>query len=127
MKVFCGYHVTEGGELFSLKTGMKKYTWINKGRCGLYERVQFIVNGKPKNYYVHRIVAQMYLPNWDETLEVDHLNGNTLDNSASNMSMKTRSENALAYHEMVRKVIRNTNCIVKQGKKKPSYTAGEIT
>lgn len=125
-KIFHGYYVTEEGELYSIKTGNKKYTWLNKGRSGLYERAQFIVNGKPKNFYVHRIVAQMYLPDWDETMEVDHNDEDTLNNHWINLRMKTTTDNQIAHQDkkdgmlgvMVYKYLRNTNCVFKYGEMK---------
>lgn len=126
MKFFKGYHTTPDGELYSLKTGLKKYTWHNQGRTSQYERVQFIVDGKPKNFYVHRIVAMLYCPEYCETLEVNHIDGDTLNNKATNLEMMNRSQNQIHYHELkVIKTIRNTRCIVKSGIKRV-YSAGEI-
>lgn len=119
MKTFKGYYVTTSGELYSMKTGAKKYTWHNKGRTSAYERVQFIVDGKPKNFYVHRIMAQLYLPDFDESLEVNHIDGNTLNNDISNLEVMTRSQNQQAYCNavMIYKILRNTKCIFKEGKR----------
>jgi hypothetical protein len=115
MKIFKGYYVTDQGEFYSLKTGLKKYTWHNQGRCNAYERIQFIVDGKPKNYYVHRIVASLYWKGWSEELEANHKNGNTLDNRAANIDGMTRSQNAT---HMIKMKMRGTNCIFKQGEQK---------
>ena len=126
MKVFNNYHVSTEGELYSLKTGDKKYTWQNKGRSSKYERVQFIVDGKPKNFYVHRIVAMVYLKNYSPELEVNHINGNTLDNRVENLEMVTSSENSSKYYEIkVHKILKRSRRIFKTGIVK-LYTAGEI-
>lgn len=120
-KIFCGYYVTPEGELYSLKTGERKYTWMNRGRAALYERVQFWVDGKKKNYYVHRIVAMLYLDDWDDELEVDHLDGNTLNNHYLNLGMKTTTDNQLAYQDRKDTIkpvylrIRGSKCVMKFG------------
>ena len=48
-----------------------------------------IVNGKPSRFYMHRVIA--YAPDW---VEVDHINGNPLDNRADNLRLATRAQNA---------------------------------
>lgn len=114
-KVFNGYYVTPDGELYNIKTGAKKYTWKNKGRCAHYERAQFIIDGKKKNFYLHRIVAQMYLQSYDSSLQVNHINGNTLDNRAENLEMTTVSDNQ-KHHQGLKKVFKTYhNCIFKEG------------
>jgi hypothetical protein len=47
--------------------------------------------------YVHRIVARQYLPDWDASLEVDHVNGDKLDNRVENLRMATKSQQAIAF------------------------------
>ena len=124
-KVFHGYYVSPEGELYSLKDGHKKYTWLNKGRSNLYERAQFWIDGKKKNFYVHRIVAQLYLEDWDEEMEVDHINEDTLNNHYTNLKMSTPEKNKEVQNvdRFVYKYIRNTRCVVKQGTQK--YYLGE--
>lgn len=117
LKIFHGYYVTPEGELYSLKTGAKKYTWLNKGRVNLYERTQFWIDGKKKNFYVHRIVAMLYLPDWNPDMEVDHIDEDTLNNHVTNLKMIWPTENKVlkSYETFTYKTIRGTNCIVKQG------------
>ena len=91
-KEFHGYHITNTGEIYT-KKGEKKYTWLNKGRAGLYERVQLRIEGKTKNFYVHRLVAQLFLPGWDPEFFVNHIDGNTLNNHVDNLEMGSQSYN----------------------------------
>ena len=93
LKRFMNYYVTPEGELFHHETGEKKYTWLSKGRSALYERVQFWVDGKQKNYYVHRLVAMLYLPGWDEEFDVNHIDGNSLNNHVDNLELGSHSYN----------------------------------
>lgn len=50
-------------------------------------------NGKQKTFIVNRLVGFMFIPNPDKKPEINHKNGNKLDNSVSNLEWNTRSEN----------------------------------
>lgn len=121
LKIFKGFFVTPDGELYSIKTGERKYTWLNKGRAAFYERTQFWIDGKKKNIYVHRLVAMLYLSEWDEALEVDHIDGDTLNNHVDNLRMRSTTDNQLDYQDrkdrvQAIKVLRShPRCIFKEG------------
>lgn len=87
------YWVTPFGEIYHVKTGEKKYTWLNAGRDAFYEKVQFSINSKKKNYYVHRLVAELFLPGWDPDHIVNHIDGDTLNNAVWNLEMGNQSYN----------------------------------
>lgn len=127
MKTFCGYIVTTTGELYSLKTGERKYTWHNQGRSAPYERVQLCIGGKKKNFYVHRIVASVYCQSFSPSLEVNHKDGNTLNNSADNLECLSHSDNIRHSHQIegrkVYKRIKGTKAIVKEGMVREYITA----
>lgn len=63
-----------------------------KDRYG-YLRATFSNNNKRKSYYVHRLVAMAYLPNYDDKLQVNHKDGNKLNNNRLNLEMVTLQEN----------------------------------
>ena len=51
-----------------------------------YKRVQIVINGIPKNEYVHRLVASCFLePPKDIDYQLHHIDGNGLNNKASNL------------------------------------------
>jgi len=65
------------------------------GRCNWsvsgsgYAVRDVMVNGKQARFYMHRVIA--YAPDW---VDVDHINGNPLDNRAENLRLATRAQNA---------------------------------
>ena len=66
---------------------------FNKKNKYLY--VILCVNGKPKTYAIHRLVAETFCqkPQTDELLEVAHNDGNRQNNIALNLRWATRKEN----------------------------------
>lgn len=82
--------VSNIGEVFVPASGKHKAHWTfgSKQRNG-YLRVT--INGK--HYYVHRLVAQTYLPNPSHKPQINHLNRNREDNRVENLSWCTVSEN----------------------------------
>jgi len=82
------YAVDECGAVWSLlhtssrrKGQIKPYT-----NTGGYQRVNLYDNaGNVKKHYVHRLVAQTYLPNPLKLPAVNHINANKRDNSIGNL------------------------------------------
>lgn len=61
-----------------------------------YERVRITNNaGKRTTPRVHRLVAQVFIPNPENKPEVNHIDGNKLNNNVSNLEWVTASENKL--------------------------------
>ena len=50
-------------------------------------------NDKDKNYSVHRLVAQAFIPNPSNLSDVNHIDGNKLNNNIDNLEWCTRSQN----------------------------------
>lgn len=87
-----GVWVQEDGMVLRPKHGGSK-TFIWKRGCtgarGGYLRV--VINGK--NYFVHRLVAETFIPNPEGKPFVDHINRNRTDNRRQNLRFVTASEN----------------------------------
>ena len=60
---------------------------------GKYTRVSLSKFGKTKDFLVHRLVGQMFIPNPFNKEEINHINGVGKDNKSSNLEWVTRSEN----------------------------------
>lgn len=59
-----------------------------------YKRVTlFDINGEPKKFAVHRLVAKAFLPNVKGKEEVNHINENKIDNYVGNLEWVTSLEN----------------------------------
>jgi hypothetical protein len=91
-----GYRVTSYGRVLSLfYNGAPKPRYLtptlnSKG----YQRVVLTEKGKSKSVFVHRLVAEAFLPNPLNLPVVNHINGNPLDNNVSNLEWCTYEENS---------------------------------
>lgn len=60
---------------------------------GRYMRVKLYKDGKPKTMSVHRLVAITFVKNPGNKLQVNHIDGNRLNNRADNLEWCTQAEN----------------------------------
>jgi hypothetical protein len=58
-----------------------------------YARVTLRSYGKSYQKYIHRLLGEMFIPNPDNKLIIDHINRNKLDNRMENLRWVTHSEN----------------------------------
>lgn len=60
-----------------------------------YLIVSLRINGKRKNHYVHRLVAESFIDNLENKPEVNHKDFNPYNNCVNNLEWSTRKENIL--------------------------------
>lgn len=91
------YEVSDLGRVRSLKFGKVRVLRVYKNLDG-YLQVALCKGGKIKQSYIHRLVAQAFIPNNDDAKnEINHINEDKSDNKVSNLEYCDRSYN-LAYN-----------------------------
>ena len=98
------YAVTKNGKVWSYpkshssKDGifLKQQIYINKKNRSVPHK-QLLVglwkNRKRKMCQVHRLIAQTFIPNPENKPDINHLDGNPLNNNVDNLAWCTKSEN----------------------------------
>jgi hypothetical protein len=89
------YQVSNTGKIKALnyhREGIAKVI-SQTDNCTGYLKVQLGKDGKKKKYFVHRLVAEAFIPRDVQKDEVNHIDGNTYNNSAENLEWVTHSEN----------------------------------
>lgn len=60
-----------------------------------YPHVSLNRDGVQKSFLVHRLVATLFVPNYDNKPEVNHIDGNKLNNNSTNLEWVTPKENQI--------------------------------
>ena len=87
---YANYEVSNFGRVRNAETEKIMKTSL---RGGSYLRVVLSKNGVQKSYSVHRLVAQEFVNNPNNKPVADHIDGNPLNNNASNLRWADKSEN----------------------------------
>lgn len=108
--------VSDNGDVMSYKKGSWRELKQSDNHSG-YLRVG-IGHGNPQ--YIHRLVAETYIPNSDpiNKTDVNHIDGNKYNNSVDNLEWCTKSENELHAHRIgLKKNIGRPVIIVETGER----------
>ena len=111
---FHGYTIYPNGVVLG-KRG-KPMSPSDNGRG--YKTLTLLIDGKPRTYSVHRLVALMYVPNPFYYKEVDHIDGDKSNNSFENLRWCTRGQNiqyAYDLNKMSSRGERNARSILTEG------------
>lgn len=90
IKDFTHHTIDTNGVVTNTKTGHCKAQWI--GANG-YLHVDIQEFGLPKKVALHRLLAIAFIPNPENKRTVNHIDGDKLNNSISNLEWATDSEN----------------------------------
>ena len=89
------YTVFENGDIWS-KSKNKKIK-NNIGNDGYYQNMFLCIDGKKRNYKIHRIIGFVFCEKPKDTsyenLDVEHKNADKTDNRVENLKWSTRKEN----------------------------------
>lgn len=83
------YEVSNLGNVRNKTTGKL----LKQHKVSEYLLVKLYSNGIGKNYLVHRLVAETFIPNPDNKPEVDHVDENKLNNNVDNLRWVNHQEN----------------------------------
>lgn len=84
------YAITPEGEVWSYRR--KKFLKPIADKKG-YLIVILCKDGKVKNYKIHRLVAEAYIPNPNNLPQVDHINEDKTNNCVNNLQWITNKDN----------------------------------
>lgn len=92
--IFANYAIDMNGTIYTTKRkgtsgGVVKH-WEN-GRG--YQSVRLMINGKPKVFTVHSLLATAFLRNPDKLPSINHKDGNKQNNKLNNLEWCTNSQN----------------------------------
>lgn len=102
---FENYLVSTLGNVKTINGRFKKVVYDNKNSYGY---VELWKNNKGKKFRIHRLVAETFIPNYDNKEQVNHIDGNKTNNCVDNLEWVTPKEN-------VTHAINNNLIILKYG------------
>lgn len=85
-----GYYITEDGLVINSK-GKRLKQYINDNFK--YYFLILRIEKKPKTMFIHRLVAETYIKNTENKPQINHKDGNKLNNHFTNLEWVTQSEN----------------------------------
>lgn len=93
IKGYPNYEVSSSGEVKNTKFNRKiAYSFASRSLTK-YARVTLFKNNTRHYKQVHRLVAEAFIPNPSNLPQVDHIDGNGLNNTADNLRWVSASEN----------------------------------
>lgn len=84
------YLVYSDGRIWSNKSNR----FLKSSMRGQYLSVGLVINKKKMRYDLHRILAETFIPNPNNLLQVNHIDENKLNNSLDNLEWVSAKDNA---------------------------------
>lgn len=108
---FKDYQINENGDVFN-SLGQKIKTFINsRGYIGfsICYKDASTNKSRTKNFLVHRLLAEAFIPNPENKPQVNHVDGDKTNFSLSNLEWVTASENCI--HAIENKLYKTVNIL----------------
>lgn len=86
------YEITVDGRVRNAKTGKELKPHLNPSG---YLIICLHGSTRGRTFSIHRLIAEQFVPGADDDLQVNHKDGNKLNNAPSNLEWVTQSQNAL--------------------------------
>lgn len=118
---FPNYIISNLGNVKNIKTN--KILVGDHNTMG-YRRVVLREKGFSKRYFVHRLVAYLFVEGYGENLVVNHIDGNKQNNIFTNLEWVTRSENDIhAFKNNLRDIWNKRKLIVVDGEQELCFNS----
>ena len=96
------YTIDENGNIKNSKGELRKVNYAKNGYC----IIDLYKNNIRKTHFVHRLVAEMFIPNPNNYKVINHKDGDKTNNNINNLEWCTYSHNLV--HAINNKLRRNT-------------------
>lgn len=96
IKEFKDYYVSNYGRVANFNyrnTGKRILMKTFTTKAGYYQIALVNKNGKRIKRYIHRLIAEAFIPNPQNKPEIDHIDTNRVNNSIDNLRWVTKIEN----------------------------------
>lgn len=105
------YQVSNFGRIKSMvNNASRRKRVLNPYDHNGYRRINLYKNNKCKKLYIHRLVAEEFIPNVNNYPEVNHIDGNKSNNNIKNLEWCTSSQNQIhAYKTGLQVISPNRN------------------
>lgn len=97
------YSIDKNGYISSIKNGRNRQ--LKQGNWNGYNYIILCKNGKTKMHLVHRILYETYIDKLVKGMQINHIDGNKLNNNLNNLEQITpKQNNEHAYKTGLKKI-----------------------
>jgi hypothetical protein len=92
------YAITKDGKVWSYPKEARnnlKGKWLSNDKSSRYHQVSLMKDGVKYKRTIHKLVATAFCEGFDDSLQVNHIDGDKLNNNATNLEWISASENRL--------------------------------